>query len=160
MLRNLRKQSRFVRMHEDVIFSVVNLFVFIFVITAVVYVSQVHINDDINDYIDALYFTIATLTTTGFGDITLVEMPGVGDEIKAGEAMGTVESVKAVSDMFAPISGTVNAVNEELDDAPEKVNEDCYGAGWMLSIKISDPAEVEALFDNAGYKDHLSTIDD
>jgi voltage-gated potassium channel len=76
MLRNLRKQSRFVRMHEDVIFSVVNLFVFIFVITAVVYVSQVHINDDINDYIDALYFTIATLTTTGFGDITLVGHDG------------------------------------------------------------------------------------
>nr|WP_320166154.1 ion transporter [uncultured Methylophaga sp.] len=76
MLKNLRKQSRFVRMHEDVLFSIVNLFVFIFVITAVVYVSQVHINDDINDYIDALYFTIATLTTTGFGDITLVGHDG------------------------------------------------------------------------------------
>lgn len=109
---------------------------------------------------DVATIGISEFAVEQLGDITLVEMPGVGDKIKAGEAMGTVESVKAVSDMFAPISGTVNAVNEELDDAPEKVNEDCYGAGWMLSIKISDPAEVEALFDSAGYKDHLSTIDD
>lgn len=80
MLRNLRKQSRFVRMHEDVIFSVVNLLIFIFIITAVVYVSQVGVNPAIKDYVDALYFTIATLTTTGFGDITLV---GTGGHILA-----------------------------------------------------------------------------
>ena len=80
MLKNLRKQSRFVRMHEDVIFSVVNLLVFIFIITAVVYVSQVGTNPAIKDYVDALYFTIATLTTTGFGDITLV---GTGGRILA-----------------------------------------------------------------------------
>jgi len=76
MLKNLRKQSMFVRMHEDVIFSVVNLLLFIFIITAVVYVSQVGTNPAIKDYIDALYFTIATLTTTGFGDITLVGSGG------------------------------------------------------------------------------------
>ena len=80
MLKNLRKQSRFVRMHEDVIFSVVNLLVFIFIITAVVYVSQGGTNPAIKDYVDALYFTIATLTTTGFGDITLV---GTGGRILA-----------------------------------------------------------------------------
>jgi voltage-gated potassium channel len=80
MLRNLRRQSTFVRMHEDVIFSVINLLVFIFVITAVVYVSQVGINPAIKDYVDALYFTIATLTTTGFGDITLI---GTGGHILA-----------------------------------------------------------------------------
>jgi voltage-gated potassium channel len=80
MLRNLRAQSRFVRVNEDVIFSVVNLLVFIFIITAVVYVSQVGQNPAIQDYFDALYFTVATLTTTGFGDITLV---GTGGHILA-----------------------------------------------------------------------------
>lgn len=80
VLKNLRLQSRFVRLHEDVIFSVVNLLVFIFVITAVVYVTQVGINPAVKDYVDALYFTIATLTTTGFGDITLV---GTGGRILA-----------------------------------------------------------------------------
>jgi len=76
MLKTLRRQSKFVRLHEDVIFSVVNLAVFIFVITAVVYVNQVDTNPAIKDYVDALYFTIATLTTTGFGDITLAGTSG------------------------------------------------------------------------------------
>lgn len=76
MLKALRKQSTFVRLHEDVIFSVVNLMVFIFIITAVVYVTQVGHNSAIKDYVDALYFTVATLTTTGFGDITLVGSGG------------------------------------------------------------------------------------
>ncbi|MBI1424973.1 MAG: ion transporter [Gammaproteobacteria bacterium] len=80
MLKTLRRQSKFVRLHEDVIFSVVNLLVFIFIITAVVFVSQVGTNPAIKDYVDALYFTIATLTTTGFGDITLV---GTGGRILA-----------------------------------------------------------------------------
>jgi len=76
VLKTLRKESRFIREHEDVIFSVINLAVFIFIFTAVVYVSQVENNPAINDYVDALYFTIATLTTTGFGDITLTGSDG------------------------------------------------------------------------------------
>lgn len=76
MLKNLRKQSTFVRSHEEIIFSVVNLLVFIFIITAIVYVSQVGTNPSIKNYVDALYFTIATLTTTGFGDITLIGTSG------------------------------------------------------------------------------------
>jgi len=76
MIKTLREQSRYVRMHEDVIFSVVNLLVFIFVITALVYVMQVGINPSITNYADALYFTVTTLTTTGFGDITLVGTSG------------------------------------------------------------------------------------
>ncbi|WP_430462353.1 potassium channel family protein [Thalassolituus sp. LLYu03] len=76
MLKALRQESAFVRLHEDVIFSVINLMVFIFVITAVVYVSQVDINPSIDDYVDALYFTVTTLTTTGFGDITLIGTSG------------------------------------------------------------------------------------
>jgi voltage-gated potassium channel len=80
MLSNLRRHSRFVRMNEEVIFSIVNLLVFIFVITAIVYVAQAESNPQINTYFDALYFTVATLTTTGFGDITLV---GTGGHILA-----------------------------------------------------------------------------
>jgi len=80
MIKNLRRQSLFVRTHEDIIFSVVNLMVFIFIITAVVYVTQVNNNPAITNYFDALYFTVATLTTTGFGDITLV---GTGGHILA-----------------------------------------------------------------------------
>jgi voltage-gated potassium channel len=80
MIKNLRRHSPFVRLHEDVIFSIVNLLVFIFVITAVVYVMQVGANPQIQDYFDALYFTVATLTTTGFGDITLI---GTGGHILA-----------------------------------------------------------------------------
>jgi voltage-gated potassium channel len=76
MIKSLRQQSQFVRIHEDVIFSIVNLLVFIFVITAIVYVSQVESNPNIHNYFDALYFTVATLTTTGFGDITLVGTSG------------------------------------------------------------------------------------
>lgn len=76
MLKNLRQQSVFVRSHEEIIFSVVNLLVFIFVITAVVYVNQIGVNPSIQNYVDALYFTIATLTTTGFGDITMVGTSG------------------------------------------------------------------------------------
>jgi voltage-gated potassium channel len=76
VLRTLRRQSRYVRLHEDIIFSVVNLFVFIFVVTAVVYVFQVETNPAIRDYVDALYFTVTALTTTGFGDITLVGTSG------------------------------------------------------------------------------------
>lgn len=76
MLKGLRQQSRFVRQHEDVIFSVVNLLIFIFIITAIVYVTQVGGNPAIKDYVDALYFTISTLTTTGFGDITLIGTSG------------------------------------------------------------------------------------
>ena len=76
MLRSLRSQFRYVRLHEDVIFSVINLLVFIFVVTAIVYITQVEHNPAIKDYVDAMYFTVAALTTTGFGDITLVGTSG------------------------------------------------------------------------------------
>ncbi|HUT76332.1 MAG TPA: glycine cleavage system protein GcvH [Polyangia bacterium] len=89
------------------------------------------------------------------GDITLVELPAVGSEIDAGKMIGTIESVKAVSDMYSPLTGKVLAINEDLEDAPEKVNEDCYGEGWMLKIEIADNAEVEALMDAAAYQAHV-----
>jgi glycine cleavage system H protein len=107
---------------------------------------------------------IATVGVTEFavhalGDITLVELPSVGAQIKAGAAVGTLESVKAVSDMFSPLSGKVVKINEELDGAPQKLNEDCYGAGWMFQVEVSDPAELEKLLDAAAYTAHVATLE-
>jgi glycine cleavage system H protein len=89
------------------------------------------------------------------GDIVFVEAPKVGTEITAGKAFGTVESVKAVSDLFAPASGSVTGVNEDLATAPEKVNKDAHGA-WMIKIKVKDPAEMNALLSAADYEKFLS----
>ena len=89
------------------------------------------------------------------GDIVFVELPKVGTEISSGKTFGTVESVKAVSDLYAPVSGTVTAVNESLATAPEQVNKDAHGA-WMLKIKIKDPAEMTALLSAADYEKFAS----
>ena len=85
------------------------------------------------------------------GDITYVDMPDVDDEVAAGEEFGALESVKASSDLFSPVSGTVVEVNEELEDAPEKVNEDAF-ANWIIKVEMSDAAELDALMDAAAYK--------
>ena len=85
------------------------------------------------------------------GDITYVDLPEVGDEVVAGEEFGALESVKAASDLFAPISGEVIEVNEELADTPEKVNEDAYAA-WIIKVEMADPSQVDALLDAAAYK--------
>ncbi|MBV1921265.1 MAG: glycine cleavage system protein GcvH [Pseudomonadales bacterium] len=79
------------------------------------------------------------------GDLVFVEAPEVGSTVSAGEEVGVVESVKAASDIYAPVSGEVVAINEELEDTPEAVNNDPYGDGWMFQIKLSDPAELESL---------------
>ena len=85
------------------------------------------------------------------GDITYVDMPDVDDEVTAGEEFGALESVKAASDLFAPVSGKVVAVNEALDDTPELVNEDAY-ENWIIKVEMSDPSELDALMDAAAYK--------
>ena len=85
------------------------------------------------------------------GDITYVDMPEEGDDVLAGEEFGALESVKASSDLIAPVSGTVVAVNEALADAPEKVNEDAYGS-WIIKEEMSNPAELDALLDAAAYQ--------
>ncbi len=85
------------------------------------------------------------------GDITYVDLPEVDDEVTAGEEFGALESVKASSDLICPVSGTVVEVNGELEDAPEKVNEDAFG-NWIIKVKMSDPAELDALMDAAAYK--------
>ena len=86
------------------------------------------------------------------GDIVFVELPAVGTVVEATKAFGVIESVKAVSELFAPASGKVIAVNDSLTDAPETVAADCYGAGWLIKIELSKPAELAALRDAAGYK--------
>jgi glycine cleavage system H protein len=86
------------------------------------------------------------------GDVVFVELPAVGKTMKAHETFGTIEAVKAVSDLYAPISGSVIEVNAALGDAPETVNKDPYGAGWMVKVKLLDPEEVVGLLDAAGYK--------
>jgi glycine cleavage system H protein len=89
------------------------------------------------------------------GDIVFVELPKLGTEFVAGKSFGTVESVKAVSDLFAPVSGTVTATNDALATAPEQVNKDAYGA-WMVKIKVKDPAELNALLSAADYEKFVS----
>ncbi len=86
------------------------------------------------------------------GDIVYVELPEVGTQVEQGKAFGTVEAVKAVSDLFAPVSGEVVAVNEKLADSPELVNQDPYGEGWMIKIKMSNPDEVNNLLNKEDYE--------
>ena len=99
---------------------------------------------------------IAVIGVTDFaqqemGDITYVDMPDVDDEVVAGEEFGALESVKAASDLFSPVSGKVVAVNEALDDTPELVNEDAF-ANWIIKVEMSDPSELDALMDAAAYQ--------
>jgi glycine cleavage system H protein len=89
------------------------------------------------------------------GDIVFVEAPQPGRKVKKGDAVGVVESVKAASDIYAPVSGTIAAANTELSTAPEKVNADAFGA-WMYRIKPDDPAEIETLLDAAAYEKSAS----
>jgi len=85
------------------------------------------------------------------GDIVFVELPKVGDKVTGGATFGSVESVKAVSDLYSPVSGTVTAINEELATSPDKVNEDAHNA-WMIKVELSDPSQVDKLLDAAAYE--------
>ena len=86
------------------------------------------------------------------GDVALVLPPEVGRVLQAGEKFGEVESIKAVSDLYAPVGGQVVEVNQDLTGAPESVNDDPFGAGWMLKIKMSNPADLDALLDKDAYE--------
>lgn len=101
--------------------------------------------------------TTATIGITDFaqselGDIVYVEVETIGKPLAAGDVFGTVEAVKTVSDLFLPVSGTITELNPALANAPELVNSDPYGEGWMIKMTVNDPAEVEALLDAAGYE--------
>ena len=89
------------------------------------------------------------------GDIVFVELPKIGTEITAGKPFGTVESVKAVSDIYSPVSGEVIEINESLTAAPEKLNEDPHGAAWLVKLRMSAPEEVKQLLSSADYQTYI-----
>jgi glycine cleavage system H protein len=99
---------------------------------------------------------ITSFAVEQLGDITLVNLDvKVGDEIAAGKAFGTIESVKTLSDLFAPVSGKVVEINKDLDAKPELVNEDCYGKAWMVVIEAADTSGLSALLDEKAYAEHV-----
>jgi glycine cleavage system H protein len=98
---------------------------------------------------------ITDYAQSSLGDIVFVDLPKVGDALEAGKIFGSVESVKAVSDLYSPVSGTVTAVNEELKDKPEKINEDA-NATWMLKLELKDAAELDGLLSAEAYETFVS----
>ncbi|POR05361.1 glycine cleavage system protein H [Alkalispirochaeta sphaeroplastigenens] len=94
------------------------------------------------------------------GDVVFVELPEAGTSLKKGQPLGVVESVKAASDLYMPVSGTVVSRNEALKDAPETINQDPFGAGWIITVKLDDPAEMEALMDSTAYKSYTEGLKD
>src|SRR5262245_59900165 len=108
-----------------------------------------------------LEVTVATIGITAFdeqqlGDVVFIELPAVGDKVVKDEAMGVIESVKAVSDVYAPVSGTVLEINDDLPENTELVNEDPYGDGWMVKIEISDPTDLDELLSAAEYEAYVA----
>lgn len=102
------------------------------------------------------YIGITDYAQNELGDIVFVELPAAGDSITRGETFGTVEAVKAVSDLFAPAGGTVIEFNGMLEDSPDKINTDPYGEGWMLHISLSDMKDVEDLLSARAYSEFIS----
>lgn len=94
---------------------------------------------------------------SALGDVVFVEVPKVGRAVKQMEAFGVVESVKAVSDVYAPVSGVVVEVNVGLETAPELVNKECYGAGWLVVVEMASPKELDALMDATAYQAFLAS---
>ncbi|MCX2742885.1 glycine cleavage system protein GcvH [Mangrovivirga sp. M17] len=102
---------------------------------------------------DVVTVGITDFAQKELGDIVYVEVETEGEDIEQGETFGTVEAVKTVSDLFMPVSGNIIEFNEELESSPEKVNEDPYGEGWMIKIKVEDESQLEELIDAAEYED-------
>ena len=102
------------------------------------------------------YIGITDFAQSELGDIVFVELPEVGAELSADATFGTVESVKTVSDLYAPVTGTIVEVNGELVDAPEKVNETPYEGGWMVIVELKDASELDNLLTAEQYNEHIS----
>ncbi|MGH9879910.1 MAG: glycine cleavage system protein GcvH [Pyrinomonadaceae bacterium] len=102
---------------------------------------------------DVAIIGITDYAQNSLGDVVYVELPKPGDDFAANESFGSVESVKAVSEMFTPVSGEVVEVNQSLTDEPEKVNADPYGEGWMIRLRMANPGEVDSLLTAAEYED-------
>jgi glycine cleavage system H protein len=106
---------------------------------------------------DAATIGITDYAQSSLGDVVYVELPKAGDKFGAHEAFGSVESVKAVSEIFTPISGEVIAANDGLNDTPEVVNSDPYGGGWMIKLKMENPGEADAMLSAAEYDEYLNS---
>lgn len=109
---------------------------------------------------DQVTVGISDFAQQSLGDVVYVELPQVGDEVNAGAEACVVESVKAAADVYAPVSGTVAAVNDALEEAPEMVNQDPYGDGWFFKIEPTDLDEMDDLLDADGYEQHCESEDD
>jgi glycine cleavage system H protein len=109
---------------------------------------------------DTVRVGITDFAQSALGDVVFVQLPDVGSQVSAGESFGEVESTKSVSDLFAPVSGTVSAVNGDLEGSPQLVNSDPYGAGWLVDVQVSDGAELQsaisALLDAEAYRGTLT----
>jgi len=105
---------------------------------------------------DSATFGITWYAQDALGEVVFFQLPDVGATVKKDDTYAEVESVKAVSDVVAPLSGEIVEVNEALGDAPETINEDPYGAGWLVKVKLSDPSEVDSLLDAAAYEAGLA----
>ena len=103
-------------------------------------------------------FGVTWYAQDALGEIVFFEPPEVGSEVSKDQPYAEIESVKAVSDVYAPLSGEVIAVNEALSDSPERINEDPYGEGWLVRVRLSDPDEVEQLLDVAAYRELLASV--
>jgi glycine cleavage system H protein len=101
---------------------------------------------------DVVRVGITDYAQDALGDVVFVQLPAAGADVTAGEPFGEVESTKSVSDVYAPVSGTIVAVNEALADAPQILNEDPYGEGWICTIRPSDPSQVDTLLDATAYR--------
>ena len=104
---------------------------------------------------DEATFGITWYAQDSLGEVVFFEAPAIGSSVSKDESYTEVESVKAVSDVVAPLSGEVIAVNEALDSSPEAINDDPYGAGWLVKVKLSDPSEIDSLMDAAAYEASL-----
>ena len=103
---------------------------------------------------------ITSYAVDQLGDVTLVDLPSTGSEVGAHDRFGDIESVKTVSELFAPVAGEIIEVNGELEDQPELVNESPYDQGWMVAIKMSAPGDLESLMDAGAYETYLGKLDD
>jgi glycine cleavage system H protein len=104
---------------------------------------------------DVVVIGITDYAQSQLGDVIFIELPDVGDEINLGDAFGEIEAVKTVSELFAPISGTITEVNEALDDSPEKVNSDPFDEGWLIKVTPSNPEEKDELMNFLSYEEFI-----
>jgi len=105
---------------------------------------------------DSARIGISDFAQDELGDVVFVDLPSEGDDLAAGDDFGVVESIKAVSDIYSPVSGTVTAVNGDLADRPELINEDPYGDGWLIEVDLDDESELDDLLSAADYEDQIA----